>query len=245
EGALDNPRPQVALALHVWNQMPFGQVAASPGPVMAAAEAFRVTITGKGGHGALPDKTVDPVLIAAMTINNLQTVVSRNVGALETAVVTVGAVQSGEAFNVIPDTAELRGTIRTYEPEVRERVLARVRTIIEGTAKMMEGTAELELFPVTPALVNDPSVTALVQDVVKDLLGPDALTGVKTMGSEDAAFFQQIVPGCYIFAASGPADYEDRPHHNPRFDIDERAMINGVAVIVESLCRIMSSGEVR
>jgi amidohydrolase len=241
EGALENPRPQVALALHVWNQIPYGLIAASPGPVMAAAEAFRVVITGKGGHGALPDKAVDPVVIAAMMINTLQTVVSRNVGALETAVVTVGAVQSGEAFNVIPDTAELRGTIRTYEPEVRERVLARVRAIVTGTAEMMGATAELELMALTPALVNDASVTALVQDVAEALFGAESLTGVKTMGSEDAAFFQQIVPGCYIFVASGPEDYEERPHHNPKFDIDERAMINGVALILESLCRFMPS----
>lgn len=243
EGALDNPRPQAALALHVWNQVPYGLVAASSGPVMAAAEAFRVTITGKGGHGALPDKAVDPVVIAAMTINNLQTVVSRNVGALETAVVSVCSLQSGEAFNVIPDTAELRGTIRTYEPEVRERVLARVRAIVEGTAEMMGGAADLEMMAVTPALVNDPSVTALVQKVIQDLLGPDVLTSVKTMGSEDAAFFQQIVPGCYIFVGSGPEDYAERSHHNPKFEIDERAMISGVAVMVTSLCRLMPSGE--
>lgn len=243
EGVLDNPRPQVALAVHVWNQMPYGSIAASPGPVMAAAEAFRVVITGKGGHGALPDKTVDPVMIAAMTINNLQTIVSRNVGATETAVISVGSVQSGEAFNVIPDTAELGGTIRTYEPEVRERVLARVRTIVEGTAEMMGGSAELEMMAITPALINDPSVTALVREVITDLLGEDKLTGVKTMGSEDAAFFQHVVPGCYIFAASGPADFEDRPHHNPHFDIDERTMINGVAVLLESLWRLMPAKE--
>ena len=126
EGVLENPRPQVALALHVWNQMPYGSVAASAGPVMAAAEAFKIVITGKGGHGALPHQTVDPVTTAALMITNLQTIVSRNVGALETAVLTVGSVQSGDAFNVIPATAEINGTIRTYDPEVRQRVLDRL-----------------------------------------------------------------------------------------------------------------------
>jgi amidohydrolase len=239
EGVLENPRPLVVLATHIWNHMPFGKVAASPGPVMAAAESFRVVIHGKGGHGAIPESTIDPVVTAAMTIVNLQTVVSRNVSALETAVVSVGAVRSGDAFNVIPEMAELRGTIRTFDPEVRNRVLERVRTVIESTARMMGATAELELLPVTPALVNDRSVTSLVQEVIVDLFGQDALAGVRTMGSEDAAFFLQEVPGCYLFVASGPEDYLDRPHHSSRFDIDERALINGVGVIVESLQRLM------
>jgi amidohydrolase len=240
EGVLENPRPLVILATHVWNHMPFGKVAASPGPVMAAAEAFKVIFHGKGGHGALPEKTIDPVVTAAMAIVALQTIVSRNVGALETAVISVGAVLSGGAFNVVPETAELRGTVRTYDPAVREKVLKRLSTIIESTAQMMGATAELELMPLTPALINDKSVTSLVQEVVVDLLGQDALeVGERTMGSEDAAFFLQEVPGCYLFVASGPEDYQDRPHHSPKFDIDERALINGVGVIVESLHRLM------
>jgi len=239
EGVLENPRPQVALALHVWNQRPYGTILASPGPVMAAADEFRIVITGKGGHGALPHRTVDPVAIAALMITNLQTIVSRNIGALETAVLTVGYIHSGDAFNVIPATAEIGGTIRTYETEVRQRVLGRLGAIVEGTASMMGATAEVTFAPTTPALVNDPSVTALVREVVTEMLGKETLGDMRTMGSEDASFFQNEVPGCYIFVASGPEDYKDRPHHNPKFDIDERAMVNGVAVIVESLMRLM------
>ncbi|MGC9522009.1 MAG: M20 metallopeptidase family protein [Anaerolineae bacterium] len=239
EGALENPRPEAALALHVWSPLPFGQIAATPGPVMAAAEAWQATITGKGGHGAMPEETIDPVVTAALTIANLQTIVSRNVGGRETAVVTVGSVQSGDAFNVIPETAELRGTIRTYDSKVREVVLKRLHAIVEGTARTMGATAEVTMFPVAPALVNDERITRVVQNVVTDLLGSDALTEVRTMGSEDASFFLNEVPGCYIFVTAGLEDYEDRPHHSPRFNIDERAMVNGVAVIVESLCRLM------
>ncbi|HHE71598.1 MAG TPA: amidohydrolase [Chloroflexi bacterium] len=240
EGALENPRPEKALALHVWNHMRFGKVAATAGPVMAAAEAWKATIWGKGGHGAVPEKTVDPIVTAALTITALQTIISRNVGGLETAVVSVGAIHSGEAFNVIPDTAELRGTVRTFTPEVRQRVLKRLNEVVEGTATTMGARTDLELMPLTPALVNDPEVTALVQEVIKDVLGPDALAaGVRTMGSEDAAFFFQEVPGCYIFVGSGPEDYKDRPHHSPRFDIDERAMCHGVAVMIEALRRMM------
>ena len=240
EGALENPRPSVVLALHVWNHMPFGKISAASGPVMAAAEAFKVTIKGKGGHGAIPETTVDAVITATLTVLNLQTIISRNVGALETAVLTVGSIQSGDAFNVIPETAELRGTIRTYDTEVRARILDRLRTIVHSTAEMMGATANLEMMPVTPALVNDPSVTALVQDVARDLFGSEALDVTnRTMGSEDASFFLQEVPGCYVFVASGPEDYERRPHHSPHFDIDERALINGVGLMVETLHRLM------
>lgn len=245
DGALDDPRPDAALAIHIWNHLPYGTVAATPGPVMAAAEAWQATITGKGGHGAMPEDTIDPIVVAASTVMNLQTIVSRNVGALETAVVSVGAIQSGDAFNVIPKTAVLKGTVRTYTPEARTTTLRRLREIIEGTAQMMGAEAELTLMPLTPALVNDEQVTRLVQAVIRDLLGDQGLTtGERTMGSEDAAFFLDEVPGCFIFVASGPEDYQDRPHHNPRFNITEHAMVNGVAVVVEALCRLMPVQEV-
>ena len=244
EGALDDPRPEAALALHVWNHFPFGRISAVPGPVMAAAEAFEIVITGKGGHGALPQETIDPVITAAMMITNLQTVVSRNVAALDTAVVSVCSIQAGAAFNVIPDTARVGGTVRTYDAKVREHVLQRLEAVVHGTAELMGAKAKMDLKPLTPALVNDPTITALVQDVVVDLFGKETLdVENRTMGSEDASFFLQEVPGCYVFVGSGPEDYKDRPHHSPRFAIDERAMINGVGTIVESLRRLMPLGE--
>lgn len=240
DGALENPRPDVALAIHMWNWLPMGLFGVTPGPVMAAAESWEATITGKGGHAASPHDAVDPIITAAQVVNALQTVVSRNVPPLETAVVTVGQLVAGDTFNVIPPTAQLKGTIRTFDPAVRETVLKRVREIIEGTAHVMGAEATLELHPLTPAVVNDAKVTEMVRDVVRDLFGEDALKlEERTMGSEDAAFFLQEVPGCYIFVGSGPEDREDRPHHNPRFDIDENAMVNGVALALASLCRLM------
>jgi amidohydrolase len=141
---------------------------------------------------------------------------------------------------VIPDSAELRGTIRTYNLETRDMALRRVREIIEGTARMMGAEATVGLYPLTPALVNDVKVTALVRDVVADLFGVDALkSDVRTMGSEDAAFFLREIPGCFIFVGSGFLDREAPAHHNAHFDIDERALVNGVAVVVESLRRLM------
>jgi amidohydrolase len=240
-GVLDNPRPEAILAIHVWNLMPVGTIAATNGPVMAAAEAWKVTITGKGGHAAMPEDTIDPVVVAAMIVNNLQTIVSRNVSARETAVVTVGMLRAGDAFNVIPSTAELRGTVRTYALDVRKIVLQRLEEVIQGTAAMMGATATLEWMPNTPAVINDAKITGLVQEVVRDLFGPDALeTEERTMGSEDASFFLQEVPGCYLFIGSAPPGEQGVPHHNARFDIDEHALVNGVAVVVESLRCLMS-----
>ena len=239
EGALENPRPAAALALHVWNTLPVGTFGVSSGPVMAAAEAWEAEIVGNGGHAAQPERTVDPVVIAAMTVNNLQTVVSRNVGARESAVVTVGLLRSGDTFNVIPERADLQGTVRTYDPTVRETVLRRVRKVIEGTAEMMDASATLDFKALTPAVVNDAEVTGVVQEAARHLFGEATLKEEQTMGSEDAAFFLQEIPGCYIFIGSGFTDRDAPPHHNPRFDIDERALVNGVALTVESLRRLM------
>ncbi len=222
------------------NTRPYGKISAAPGTVMAAGGGLQGTINGRGGHGALPEKTIDAVIIAALMVTNLQTIISRNARCAGTAVLTIGSIQCGDAFNVIPETAELRARSAPTIPRVRARVLDRLQAIIHGTAEMMGATADLQMMPVTPALVNDRSVTALVQDVARDLFGPESLDITeRTMGSEDAAFFLQEVPGCYVFVASGPEDYETRPHHSPRFDIDERALINGVGLNVETLCRLL------
>lgn len=240
DGVMENPRADYALAVHVWNTIPVNTIGATVGPVMAAAEFWEAIITGKGGHAAAPHETVDPVVTGALVVNALQTVVNRNVSPMETAVVTVGQLTSGDTFNVIPATAKMLGTIRTFNPDVRETVLERTQTIIEKTSQAMGAQAVFKLHPLTPAVVNDEAVTLLVQDVVKDLFGPEALnTDERTMGSEDAAFFLQEVPGCYIFIGSGFTDKEAPSHHNPKFDIDEQALVNGVALVVESLRRLM------
>ncbi|MGC9399635.1 MAG: M20 metallopeptidase family protein [Anaerolineae bacterium] len=241
EGVLENPRPDSVLALHVWNEGRVGSVAVAPGPVMAAAEAWEAKIQGKGGHAAVPEEAVDPIVTAALTITALQTIVSRNVGAEDAAVVTVGKLRAGDTFNVIPDVAQLEGTVRTFEPEVRETVLRRLREIVEGTAETMGAEATLRLHALTPAVVNDEAVTAVVQDAVRTLLGEEGLdVELRTMGSEDAAFFLQEVPGCYFFVGATSPDAESHiPHHNPYFDIDEAVLPIGVAVLVEALRRLL------
>ncbi|RLC65945.1 MAG: amidohydrolase, partial [Chloroflexi bacterium] len=159
EGVLDNPRPDVVLATHVWNDKPVGTIDINAGGVMAAAEKWTCTVVGQGGHGAMPHQTADPVVASAYVVTALQTIVSRNVSPLETAVVTVGTIHGGDAFNVIPSQVELSGTVRTYSPQVREKVLQRLREVIEGVAMVCGAQARLEITPLTPAVINDAEVT--------------------------------------------------------------------------------------
>ena len=237
DGVLENPRPDVFLATHVWNETPVGLIAVSPGAIMAAAEMWNCTVRGKGGHGALPHLTVDPIVATAQIVTALQTVVSRNVSPLEEAVVAVGAVHGGNAFNVTPPQVEMTGTIRTYDPATRETVLRRVREVIEGVAAACGATAELEIIPLTPAVVNDAAVAEVVRAAAGAVVGPENVSsGERTMGSEDAALFMQEVPGCYFFLGSANAERGlDAPHHNPRFDFDEDVLPLGVAVLMQAV----------
>ncbi|MFW6082822.1 MAG: M20 metallopeptidase family protein, partial [Chloroflexota bacterium] len=217
EGVLEDPRPDVVLITHLWNEKPTGTVNVTPGPVMAAAERWRCTIQGEGGHGALPHQTIDPIVAASQIVSALQTVVSRNVSPLDSAVVTVGSFQAGDAFNVIPDRAELKGTIRTYDPDAREIVLARVQELVEHVAAGCGASADLNVDQLTPAVVNDPEVTEVVRAVAREIVGEKAMgSGERTMGSEDAAYFIREIPGCYFFIGSANSDRGlDAPHHNP------------------------------
>ncbi len=223
DGVLTDPKPEVALAMHVWNEKPVGWLGVVPGPVMAAADTFQINLTGKGGHGASPNYTIDPVVAAAQLVSALQTIVSRNISPLQTAVVTVASIHAGDAFNVIPGEAELKGTLRSFEPAVRQRMIARFGQIVEDVARAFECEARYEVNSITPALVNDPQVTQRVQRVASSLLPQQELdVHAVTMGSEDMAYVQQQVPGCYVFVGSANHDKGfDAPHHSAKFDIDE------------------------
>jgi amidohydrolase len=241
EGVLEDPCPDVFLSTHVWADSPVGTVNVSPGPVMAAADKWACTVRGKGGHGAMPHQTVDPVVATAHIVTALQTIVSRNVSPLDTAVVTVGTIHGGDAFNIVPAQVALTGTVRSYDPGVREHVLQRMRTIIEGVASACEVSTEFEDTALTPALVNDPAVAAVVRTAAEAVVGPEnVFAGEQTMLSEDAALFMQDVPGCYFFLGSSNAERGlTWPHHNPRFDVDEGVLPIGVAVLARALAHYL------
>jgi amidohydrolase len=236
DGALENPRPDVFLSTHVWIEKRVGTVDVTSGPVMAAADAWSCTLRGRGGHGAMPEQTVDPIVAAAQVICTLQTVVSRNISPLDTAVVSVGAIHGGDAFNVIPAQVIMKGTIRTYQPSTRDVVLQRVRQVVEGVSAACGASAEFETSSVTPAVINDPSVTQLTRRAAEAIVGAENVSsGERTMGSEDAAYFMQQIPGCYFFLGASNAEKGfDFPHHNSCFDFDEQALVLGVAILAQA-----------
>ncbi len=234
DGVLDNPKVDHTLSLHLWNEKPLGWIGVAKGPVMAGAEEFHVTLTGKGGHGAVPNLTIDPVVAAAQVITALQTIASRNVAPLQAAVVSVTKVDIGTAFNVIPQEAKLSGTIRTFDPAVRKKVLERFEQIVRGVAEAMGCRAEIKVIRVTPALINDEAVSEKVQQTARRIFTdtqPDT-SGYLTMGAEDMAFMQEKVPGCYFFIGSNNSEkHLDYAHHHPKFDFDEEALARGAALM--------------
>jgi amidohydrolase len=243
-GILDNPKVDLALALHVWNEKPVGWFGIGSGPVMAGAEIFKIKVQGKGGHGAVPHLAVDPILASAQIVSALQGIVARNVAPLETAVVSVCTIHGGETFNVIPPTVEMTGTIRTFEPSVRAKVQKRFEEIVHSIAEGMGCKAEINLDVLTPATTNQPEVAARVQATARRLL-PEADVDTAnhvTMGSEDFAFVLEQVPGCFFFI--GSANHEkglDAGHHHPMFDIDESALRHGAALMAATLFDLLKN----
>jgi amidohydrolase len=179
---------------------------------------------------------------AAQIISALQTIVSRNVDPQKTAVVTVGTINGGTAFNIIPGQVELTGTIRTFDAEVRETVLSRLETLCQGIAAGMGVEVDLQVDLLTPAVVNDAAATALMRQVAEEMLGQENVYGdFRTMGSEDIAFFLREVPGSFMFLGSANAARGlDYPHHTSRFDFDEAVLPMGVAILAETATRFLN-----
>jgi amidohydrolase len=243
DGVLDSPKVDMTLSLHLWNEKPLGWVHVAKGPVMAGAEQFKIKLTGKGGHGAVPHATIDPVVAAAQAIGAAQSIVSRNVAPLETAVVSFTMIHSGTAFNVIPQEAALEGTIRTFDPRVRLRVLERFEQVVRGVAEAMGCQVGMNVKQLTPALINADEVTASVQQTARRVL-PEADhddAPYLTMGAEDMAFMQEKVPGCYFFVGSANRERGlNYGHHHPKFDFDEEALALGVALMASAAADILS-----
>lgn len=238
EGVLENPRPDFSLGMHVWNDIPVGQIAAAPGPIMAQADLMTIKIRGKGAHGASPHLGADPILAASQVVSAAQSVVARNVNPMETAVISITSIHGGTTFNVIPETVEMKGTIRTFLPEVREVVVSRFSELVNKVAEGMGCTAELNIEQVTLAVRNDERLAALVAETLPEVL-PEVsyLPELRTMGSEDMAFLMDDVPGCFVFVGSQNKEKGlDYGHHHPKFDIDEEALVHGVTLI--SACAV-------
>jgi len=234
DGALEGV--DVALGIHLWNELPVGTIGVKAGPLMAAVDRLRVVVRGRGGHGGHPHRAADPVVAAAHVVVALQTIVAREVSPLGSAVVTVGAIHGGQAFNVIPDEVTLTGTVRTFDPELRRSMPERIRRIAGGVAGALQCEAEVEVRPGNPAVVNDAAVAALARRAAVRVVGEERVVEPEpTMGGEDMAVYFERVPGCFVFVGSAnPARGLDQPHHSPRFDFDEAALAIGCEFLVSA-----------
>jgi hippurate hydrolase len=236
------PRPKAVFALHGWPGLPVGAVAAAPGAVMAAQDRFRITVTGKGGHGAVPQKVVDPVLTAAQLVTALQGVVSRNVDPIEPAVLSVCTIHGGATSNVIPDAVVMEGTVRYFERHLQRLIRRRMEEIIAGTCAAGGASGELDYREGYIPLVNDPGQVDFARQVTETYLGAQAWFPnlPRTMGAEDFAFYLERVPGAFLRLGLGE---ESAGLHNPEFDFNDRALEAGITVMCAVAVETLASAE--
>jgi amidohydrolase len=229
DGALEGVG--AALGLHLWSTLPVGTIGINRGALMAAVDEFTIEVEGPGGHGAMPHETTDPILAAARIVEALQSVVSREISPLDSAVVTIGRIQGGTAFNIIPKSVTLQGTARSFTAEAGRLIPEKIARIVHGTAAASGVTARIHYERLNGATVNDPRLADIVIAAAARVVGEENVqTDARTLAGEDMASYLERVPGCFFFVGCA-RDGEVRPHHSPRFDLDERALAVGVAVL--------------
>ena len=245
DGVLEGPRVDAALGLHVWSGFDTGTAVVRSGALMAAADTFDIAVYGRGGHAAHPEQAVDAVLAAAQIVVALQTIVARNLGAEQAGVVTVGMLHAGSAHNIIAEKAELRGSIRSFDETTRALLHRRVAEVAEGVAAALGARAEVRVANCVDPTVNAPAPTEAVYAAASDVLGTEAInTTYRTTGGEDFSAVLARVPGSFFFlGARNEARDLCYPHHNPRFDFDERCMPQGVAILCDAALRLLEKAE--
>ncbi|MFM1652311.1 amidohydrolase [Brevibacillus sp. B_LB10_24] len=234
DGALDGV--DAIFGAHLWSSCPYGHVWIASGPIMASVDDFAIDIQGRGGHGAVPQETIDSIVIGSQVVTNLQTIASRNISPIDSVVVTVGTFNAGDNNNVIADSCRMTGTVRSFSPEVRDRAEQRVKEIVAGTAAMLGGSAKVEYTRGYPAVVNTPAEAEIVRAAASAVCGEQKVEQMTpTMGGEDFSYYLEKVPGAFVFIGAGnPEVGAAYPHHHPRFDIDERAMLISAEVLGRS-----------
>ena len=228
EGAADDV--DSIFALHLWPGLPFGTAATKPGPIMAAADAFEMTVETSSGHGAMPHLSVDAVAVAAHVVTTLQTIVSREVDPVQPAVLTVGEIEAGTAFNIIPGEARLGGTVRTLDAELRQEIPRRMEELSRGVANGMRGDIELDYTFSYPVTINDEGAARLALGVIGALFGKEKTQELPnpSMGGEDFAFFLEKLPGAFVWLGIG----EDASGlHTPTFAFDEEILPRGASLL--------------
>lgn len=241
DGCLDGV--DVIYGTHLWAPTPLGEVLVHGGAIMAAADRFEILIQGKGGHGAEPQHSVDAIVIGAHFITQLQTLVSRRIAPLESAVVTVGQFEAINPFNVIADTVKMQGTVRTFNENVREQLKEEIENLLKATCLGMHATYEYTYYDGYPTVVNHEHDTQFVAQIAEQLsLVEKVTTCPPFMIGEDFAYYLQHVPGTFFFTGAKNPDWEQAyPHHHARFDFDERAMLVAAQILGEATWRYLTS----
>ncbi|MCX6564874.1 MAG: amidohydrolase [Candidatus Aminicenantes bacterium] len=240
EGALRGV--DAIFGIHFWQSLPTGKIGLVKGTIMAQADNFRITVTGRGGHGSMPHATADPIVAAGQLIVALQSVVSRNVDPLKPAVLSFGTVHGGSVYNIIPNEVRLSGTVRTLEPDVQTLMKKRLAEITEATGRAGGVHTVLEYEDGYPPVVNPSDSVDFVVRTVESLWGREAIAPfAPVMGGEDFAYYLQNIPGAFIFLGSG--DGMPYPHHHPGFDLDERALEPAAALLVALAVSFLGGAE--
>lgn len=243
DGVLDNPKPDVAFAMHLWTPLDLGIVQVATGPAMAASSIFTLNVRGRGGHGAAPHQTIDPILASAHIITALQSIVSRNVDPQESVVISLGQLQAGTSHNVIPESVDIKGTVRSYSNEVHRLLYRRILEMARNLAAGFNCTVSLETIAIVAAVVNSAEPTERVRRAAAKIVGLENIIDKREMASEDMGYMLEEIPGCYFFiGARNEEKGINFPHHHPRFDFDEQAMINGVATMGEAVASYVMNG---
>jgi hippurate hydrolase len=241
DGMFEKFPMEAVFGMHNWPGMPVGQFAVSPGPVMASSNEFKITIRGKGGHAALPHNGVDPVPVACQMVQAFQTIISRNKKPVDAGVISVTMIHAGEATNVIPDSCELQGTVRTFTLEVLDLIEKRMQQVAEHVCAAHDAQCEFEFVRNYPPTVNHPKESAFARQVMAGIVGAEnVLVQEPTMGAEDFSYMLQAKPGCYVFIANGEGAHREIGHgggpctlHNPSYDFNDELIPLGATYWIE------------
>ncbi|MDU5082542.1 M20 family metallopeptidase [Tissierella carlieri] len=233
KGLFTDYKADLIFGLHNNPEIPWGKIAIKKDGLMAAVDTIRIKVKGKGGHGAIPNATRDPIIAASAMLMNLQTIVSRNVSPLDSAVISIGTFNSGTANNVISELVEMSGTVRSFDLQVRQMLPKRIKEVLEYTAKAYMVDVELEYIFDLPAVFNDDELTKLAYDATKEIVGEEGIVDpIPSMGGEDFSIFTEKVPGFFFWLGVGNKEKDmNYVWHNPRFDGDDRAVITASAVM--------------
>ncbi len=230
------------IGAHLWQPLAAGTIGITYGPMMASPDEFTITIQGRGGHGSMPHQTIDPIYVGAQIVLALKTITGNQISTNELAVLSLGAFKAGEVFNIIPDSAVLQGSVRTFSPQVRETIFTGIEQICAGICAAAGAAYTLENCNGYLPVVNDPRIAGVVALAGKTVLGDEQVIEIcPVMGAEDFSRYLEQVPGCFLFIGIGNQEKGIiYPHHHPKFDMDEQALVHGVEIMTEAALQLIN-----